>query len=219
MKLGSALVFFSLLSPLSSAPAVAAPVKYPETARVMQMALAGELLAHARYLAYAQRAREERLPSLALFATALGASEAIHERNFKKVLSDLGVAADLSIPGFAVADTRTNLKIASAAEMDEIDRRYPQLLERMRSEGYSPGIDALDHAWRAEKQHRDMIALLIAGTGVLFPAVVKTFEDSGFRYFVCQNCGSTLDYTKLPKETCPICSAPVAQYREIVAGG
>jgi rubrerythrin len=207
-----------LLSLSSSIQAGAAPAKYPETASVMQAALAGELLAHARYLAYAQRARDEKYPSLALFATSLAASEAIHARNFAKALKDLGATADPKVPDFAIADTRTNIKNASAAEMAEIDTRYPQYLAKIEQEGYAPAIEALSHAWQAEKQHRDMIAKLNAGTGVLFGLVVKTFEDSGFRYFVCQDCGSTLEYAKLPKESCPICGGPVARYQEVVAG-
>lgn len=219
MRLHRAMALCGLLSLFLSVPAGAVPAKYPETIATMQVALTGELMAHARYLAFAQRARDEKYPSIALFATALGASEAIHARNFRKVLTDLGAAVDLTVPPFAVADTRTNLKNASEVEMDEIDTRYPQLLARINPEAYVPAIDALGHAWQAEKQHRDMIAKLIAGTGVLFGLVVKTFEDSGFRYFVCQNCGSTLGYSKLPKETCPICGVPVSQYKEVAAGG
>mgnify|MGYP001355541179 CR=1 FL=1 len=207
-----------LLSLSLSVLAGAAPAKYPETIAVMQAALTGELLAHARYLAYAQKARDEKYPSLALFATSLGASEAIHARNFMKALKDLGAPVDSSVPGFQVGDTRTNIKNASTAEMNEIDTRYPQWLARIDPEGYSPAIDALGHAWQAEKQHRDMIAKLNAATGSLFGLVGKTVEASAFRYFVCQNCGSTLEYAKLPKESCPICGVPVTNYKEVVAG-
>jgi rubrerythrin len=213
----SGLLSFSLCLPAGAA-ASPASAKYPETAAVMQAALTGELLAHARYLAFAKKARDEKYPSLALFATSLAASEAVHARNFMKVLSDLGAVADSSIPAFPVADTRSNLKYASTAEMDEIDTRYPQFIARLKAEAYAGAVDALDHAWQAEKQHRDMIAKLVAGTGLLFPLVVKTFEDSAFRYFVCQNCGSTLEFAKLPKEHCPICGAAAGKYKEVVSG-
>jgi rubrerythrin len=212
------LVACSLLT-MVAAVYTSSPSRYPITAAAMQEVLRGELTAQARYLAYADKAREEKFPGLADFAFALSESEAIHAINFKKVLTDLGVAPDLSIPRFAVGDSRANLKDASTTEMVEIDSLYPRYLERIGPEGLRPALDALNHAWQSEKLHKDLIAQLITGSSMFFGLVVKKFEESSFEYFVCQNCGSTLKPADLPKDTCPVCGGPASQYRKIAKYG
>lgn len=67
---------------LPAAIILAAP-EYPETIAVMQTVLKGELLAHAKYVAYAGVARTEKYPHIAYLAVALAASESIHARNFQ----------------------------------------------------------------------------------------------------------------------------------------
>jgi Rubrerythrin len=83
------------------------------------------------------------------------------------------------------------------------------------AEGDAHAIDALTHAWLAEKQHRDKIGQIIAGSGMLFPLMAKKFEDSKFEYYVCMNCGSTLEKAEMPKDACPICGKPVSGYLKV----
>jgi rubrerythrin len=195
---------------------IAAQAAYQETVSVMQVVLAGEMLAHARYVAYAGKAREEKYPRIAALSLALAASEGIHARNFRKVLQDLGVAASPDSPVVPVADTQSNLRRASTAELDEIDVRYPQYLARIQPEHYAEAIGDLTHAWQAEKQHRDLITQLISGSGVLFGVLARTIEGTPVEYFVCSICGSTLP--QLPKDSCPICFGPVSAYSRVDTG-
>jgi rubrerythrin len=195
---------------------VVAQSSYPETISVMQIVLKGELLAHARYVAYAAKAREENYPRIAALAVALAASEDIHGRNFQKVLRDLGLAPSTESPAVAVADTRANLHNASKAELEEIDTRYPQYLARIRPENYGEAIAALTHAWLAEKQHRDLISELVQGSGVLFGVLARTIEGTPVEYFICDNCGSTLP--ELPRDACPVCAGPVSRYSRVDTG-
>jgi rubrerythrin len=195
---------------------VVAQSAYPETVSVMQIVLQGELLAHARYTAYAAKAREESYPRIAALAIALAASEAIHARNFQKVLRDLGLTPSTESPVVEVKDTRTNLHNASKAELEEIDTRYPQYLARIRPENHLEAIAALTHAWQAEKQHRDLISQLLSGSGVLFGVLARTIEGTPVEYFVCDNCGSTLP--ELPRDTCPVCAGPVSRYSRVDTG-
>lgn len=189
---------------------------YPETASVMQIVLKGELLAHARYVAYAARARQENYPHIAALAIALAASESIHARNFQVVLRELGEVPSTEIPVVAIADTRTNLHNASTAELEEIDTRYPQYLARIRPENCQQAITALTRAWQAESQHRDLVKELISGSGILFGVLARTIEGTSVEYFVCDNCGSTLP--ELPRDACPVCAGPVSRYSRVDTG-
>ncbi len=192
--------------------------RYSNTISVMQTALRGELIAHARYEAYAEKAREDKYPRLAYFSVALGVSESVHARNFQSVLTALGVMPDLTVPEISIGDTQTNLRNACSVEMEEIDNRYPQYLRKITPEGYPQAIDTLTYAWEGEKLHRDLVKKLIAGSGVLFGLLVKTFEETPVEYYVCQSCGSAVVGADLPSDTCPICAAPASQYRKVDPG-
>jgi len=194
----------------------AAQASYPQTVSVMQIALKRELLAHARYVAYAAKAREENYPHIAALAIALAASESIHARNFQNVLRALGQVPSVEIPAVAVGDTRTNLHNASTAELEEIDTRYSQYLAWIRPENCHEAITALTHAWQAESQHRDLVKELISGSGVLFGVLARTIEGTPVEYFVCDACGSTLP--ELPRDSCPVCAGPVSRYSRVDTG-
>jgi rubrerythrin len=213
VKFGLLLAILCLLFPAADAAAQSA---WPETVFVIQSALKGELLAHARYVAYAEKAREEKYPHIANLALALATSEGVHARNFQQVLKSLGSPADMTSPVVPVADTRTNLKTASTTELEEIDNRYPKFIARITPEKCTEAVSDLTHAWQSEKQHRELITQLLSGSGLLFGVLARTIEKTPVDYFVCDRCGSTLP--ELPKDTCPICAGPVSNYRKVDTG-
>ncbi|MEI8096031.1 MAG: ferritin family protein [Spirochaetales bacterium] len=172
------------------------------------------LTAHGLYLKYAERALQEHYPHIARLAAALSVSEGIHALNCQKVLADLGVApAPYHDPKLSIADTPTNLSHASAAELDEIDTRYPAYLERIKVENVTGAIGVITRSWQAERQHRDLIERLRQGSGFLFGVMVQALEALPDQYYVCSFCGSTL--TWLPSDKCPICEGPVSRYNEV----
>jgi rubrerythrin len=207
------LAVLSLVFANLAALAVADQSKYPETIAVMQLAYSGELLAHARYLVIAAQATEEKYPRIAYLATSLAYSEGVHARNFRAVLVELGAAVDDQVPTVPVVDTKSNLKAAANNELEEIDTRYPQYLNRIRPEGYEKAIGDLTHAWESEKQHRALIERILAGTGMMFGTLVRKIEGNPVAYVICQRCGSTL--IEMPKDRCPICAGPATDYTRI----
>jgi rubrerythrin len=186
---------------------------YPETIAVFQTAYQNEIQAHVSYLAYAQKALSENYPNIAHLFGALASSESIHARNFKQCLSDLNIEVREPKTEIKVSSTKENLKNATQVELQEIDQRYPQFVEKIRSEKHEVAIRNLTYAWESEKQHRDLIEKIRSGTGFLFGLLASRIEDKPFRYFVCQTCGSTI--REPPKEACPICGLPASQYKEI----
>jgi rubrerythrin len=202
------LIFYLLL------PAVSAQSSYPETVSVLQTLYQDEVQAFKNYQAYAKKATSENYPNIAKLFISIATSESIHAKNFKKVLSDMGKEAE-EMPGFEpnVVSTRKNLKLATAVELEEIDKKYPQFIKQITHENHAEAIQYITYAWKAEKQHRELLKKIKSGTGIFFGLLTRKIEGSPSPYFVCQNCGSTL--SEMPEATCPICGGSSAKYTEI----
>jgi rubrerythrin len=195
-------------------PAVSAQSRYSETISVLQTLYQDEVQASENYQAYAEKAVSENYPNIAKLFNSIAISESIHARNFKKVLSDLGAEPE-AVAGVEpnVSSTRKNLKLATAVELEEIDKMYPQYIKQITAENHAQAIQYVTYAWEAEKQHRALLEKIKSGTGIFFGLLTRKIEDSPSPYFVCQNCGSTL--SEVPEATCPICGGPSAKYTEI----
>jgi rubrerythrin len=195
-------------------PAVNAQSEYNETIFVLQTLYQDEMQAVHNYRAYAQKAVTEKYPNIAKLFMTLAASETVHARNFKDCLSGLGVKTQqFPQPQVKVDSTRNNLKFATAVELEEIDKKYPEFMEQIRPENHMPAIQFITYAWESEKQHRELLKKIKSGTGMFFGLLTKRIEGNPYQYFVCQNCGSTL--SEIPASTCPICGGPAAKYTEI----
>ena len=204
--IGMILVLFPVMSYGQDA------MKHPETIAVMQALYKGETTAHQRYSVFAKRALEEGYISVARLFAALRTSEAMHARNFRAILEQLNAAVD-DFPQSAiqVSKTKKNLKFALKVELSEIDTRYPEYINRIKPEGYKAAITDLTYAWKAEKQHRDLLKKMQSGIALFCKKIVGKLGKAD-KFFVCRRCGSTL--TKLPADHCPICESPVSMYKE-----
>ena len=204
----------SFLTLLILASFANAQSRYPETMAVLQIAYRSEIQANLAYMAYAPKAISEDYPNIGHLFVSLAASEAIHARNFKKLLSDLGVEVkETPKSEIKVSSTKKNLKNATQVELQEIDQKYPQFIEKVKPEMHEAVLQNITYAWESEKQHRDLIQKIESGTGVLFGVLTRAIEKTPTRFFVCQNCGSTLQ--ELPKDICLICKSPVSNYKEV----
>jgi rubrerythrin len=205
------LLITGMMSAVYAQPAKA----YTNTVVALELRYAEEILAHKKYMAYSKQACTEGYPNIAHLFKALAASEGIHARNFSKLLAKLGGKADASIINdkITVKSTKYNLNNAAKVERDEIDREYPKILEGIRSEKHQQAITAINHAWKAEQQHRDLLIKLQRAGVTWFGVIVDKIEGAASHYHVCQVCGSTL--TVKPKDKCPICGSPVSRYKTI----
>jgi rubrerythrin len=172
---------------------------YFETIQILQSLYKDEVQAFHNYRAYAHMAESENHPNIAKLFMAFATSESIHARNFKTILSELGAEPqkqpELKVE---VSSTKKNLNRATKVELEEIDKKYPQFVETLKSENYTAAIQFTTYAWE-----------------IFFGLLKKEFNESPTDYFVCQNCGSTL--TEIPKAICPICGTPAAKYKKIEA--
>ncbi len=191
-----------------------AQTKYSETILALQMAYASELQAHLNYLRYAEKARLDNYPAIAHLFISFATSESFHARNFKQILSDLGVQG-IELPKLEVkvSSTRVNLRNALDYELKDIDQRYPRVYEKSKPDDHEEAIRNIIYAWDSEKQHRDLIRMVRSGTGIFFGILSKKIEGASVQYFVCQVCGSTM--IELPTDRCPICNSQASRYKEV----
>jgi rubrerythrin len=203
-----------MLGAAAAAPPGDAADQYPETVAVLSSVFEGESRARISYDACSRQALSEGYPNIAYLFSSLSASEAIHAANFRRILATLGTeATDPSPESVVVRKTKQNLKTACDRELEEIDRKYPTLLERMKPEGHAETVRFITYAWEAEKQHRDLLKEILSGTGFFFGTLTRRIEGTPMAFSVCTNCGSTV--AERPAERCPICGAPAAGYEEL----
>jgi rubrerythrin len=191
----------------------AAAQTYPLTVAALQARYGDEMVAHQKYGAYAKHAEKEDYPGIAHLFRTLAASEAVHARNFARLLHKLGEEPIAPAVKVELSSTRKHLQQAATVEAAEIDQEYPAILERIRSEQHAQAIRFITYAWKAEQQHRDLILQIKKGASWFFGTLVSRIEGKSTRYFVCQICGSTV--TELPAGQCPICDHPPEEYREV----
>jgi rubrerythrin len=153
--------------------------RYRETITVLQTLYQDEVQAFNDYQAYAKKAESEKYFNIAKLFISIAASESIHARNFKKILSDLGAEAE-EILGFEpkVSSTRKNLKLATSVELEEIDNKYPQFIKQITPENHAEAIQYITYACKAEKQHRALLKKIKSGTGIFFGLLTKRIEAS-----------------------------------------
>lgn len=114
-----------------------------KTAENLKKAFAGESQANRKYLAFAAKAMEERLPEIAqLFMEAAGA-ETTHALNHLKVMG-------------GVKSTKENLKEAAEGENYEIEEMYPRFIKEAKAEGKEDAAKSFEIALEREKHHREM---------------------------------------------------------------
>ena len=155
----------------------------------------GELMAHFKYLMFADRAERRGLPRIAGLFRALAASEYYHARNFYSVLERPAAFAEsvgTYVPG----------------EEFEYQHLYKMLASYAREHNSPLAEQAYVGAAAAEKEHG---ALLRQASDMEAFAVPEIY--------VCPICGYVMTGEKVP-DRCPVCGGPGRQYEVVgVSGG
>ncbi|MDE7311241.1 MAG: metallophosphoesterase [Eubacterium sp.] len=147
----------------------------------------GELMAHLKYLMYAERAKRRGMPQIANLFQALAASEYYHARNFYAVLERPAAFADAPasfVPG----------------EQFEYERMYRMVGEYAKEHQYPLAEQAYLGAAAAEKEHA---SLLMKASGL------ESFAETAI--YVCPICGHVMTGDAAP-ERCPVCGGPGRQF-------
>lgn len=146
-----------------------------------------ELMAHFKYLMFADRAKRRGYDRISSLFHALAASEYYHARNFYAIIDQ--PASFLESVGTYVP-----------GEDFEYRHLYPMLAEYAKEHGYPLAEQAYSGAAAAEKEHA---ALLKDASGL------ETFQTD--TVYVCPICGYVMTGTSAP-DRCPVCGGPGRQF-------
>jgi len=191
--------------------------EYPQTIAAIDYAFQRETDAQRRYVDFAGVANQEGYKGIAYMFAAFAASEGVHARNFKGLVTRLGGQANAAPTTIKRGTTKQNLIAAVEDEIDSIDGLYPRTLERIQPEGNGEATRLVRFAWESERQHRDLIQKIRRYSPTLFEQVAKAIDEKTGLYSVCQTCGSTL--TKVPTPNCPVCASAPVQYHQVPVPG
>ena len=187
-------------------PVSAAGADSTQTIKNLNAALNGERNAHAKYLAFAQKADEEGYGAVASLFRAAAAAEEIHGNNHEKAVRTLGGNPDAKVETPAVHSTRENLEAAISGETHEYKSMYPEFVNQARQGPFVPAIVTFEEALRTEEVHAQLYQAALRDLDKL--------KGSGPRtYYVCSVCGYTV--TALNFEKCPNCLKPKDRYKTV----
>src|SRR5690348_12201887 len=164
------------------------------TLQNLQTAFNGESNAHARYLAFAEKANQEGYGEVASLFRAAAKAEEVHAANHAVVIKKLGGTPEAKIETPVVGSTKENLEAAIKGESYERDTMYPEFLKQARAEGNRDAVQTFNYAKTAETEHAKLYSQAQNDLPKLKGSKPKD-------YFVCTVCGYTtvqIDFSKCP---------------------
>lgn len=149
----------------------------------------GEMMAHLRYLMFADRARRRGMDKIASLFEALADSEYCHARSFYSVLEnpkEFSKSVETFVPG------------------EEFEYTYLyKALETYAKEHENPlAAQAYKGASHAEKVHARLLKEA---------SDMESFSETSI--YVCPICGCVMTGENIP-DHCPVCGGPKRQYKE-----
>ncbi|MDR2141233.1 MAG: rubrerythrin family protein [Deltaproteobacteria bacterium] len=156
----------------------------------LKAAFAGESQANRKYLAYAKKADEEKLPYAAKIFRAAAEAETIHAHSHFRVLD-------------GVKSTAENLQDAISGETFEFTKMYPAMIENAKAANDKTAERDFHLANEAEKVHAE-----------LFKKVAADPTKPAPKVYVCKVCGHVHEGS-IPDQ-CPICGGKSQVYSEVL---
>jgi rubrerythrin len=167
-------------------------VMQKKTEKNVRAAFVGEAKAYFRLLAYAEKAKEEGIPQIALLFRAIAEAERVHATRNLNLMKDI-----------MVKDTDANLELSFEREKSISENEYPDFLKDAEDEGEKAAAFVFSQARDAESFHAKLYER----------AIFQSMKEDVKAYQVCQVCGYVTD-KKAPKQ-CPVCGAPEEQFKAV----
>ncbi len=163
------------------------------TEKSLNEALAGESMAHVKYLAFAEIALKEGYRNLARLFEAIAYAEFVHAKNH---------ARNLEI----IKDTLKNLQTARDGENFEIEEMYPAYNAIAQLQGEKSAQRSINYAIQAEKIH-----------AMLYEEAIKRISNKKDideeDVYICPICGYTHVGKDVP-DKCPVCGYPSEKFKK-----
>ena len=187
-------------------PALAQSATAGKTLANLQAAYDGESNAHARYLAFAQKADVEGYAQVASLFRAAARAEQIHLTNHAAVIRQMGAEPHAVIEMPVMKSTKENLEAsANKGEAYERDTMYPGFIKQAQAEDNGAAVQTFEFARNGEAQH---FRLFVEALNNL-----ENMKAPGHIYYVCTVCGYTI--VDPPPGDCFSCSNPREKYEAV----
>ena len=170
----------------------------------LQAAFNGESKAHARYLAFAEKADKDGYAGAASLFRAAARAEEIHAANHAAVIEKFGGIPDAKVEIPAAKSTRENLAAAIKGETYERDEMYPAFIRQAKSDGASEAVRTFTFALAAEAEHAKLYADTLANLESMTASRV---------FYVCPTCGFTSLNPNFDR--CPTCATPKERFEQV----
>ena len=148
----------------------------------LQAGFNGESNAHARYLAFAEKADQEGYGEVASLFRAAAKAEEVHATNHAAGIKKMGGTPEAKIETPVVKSTKENLDAAIKGESYERDTMYPEFLKQARADGNRDAVQTFNYAKTAEAEHAKLYSEALNNLPKLKGSKAKD-------YFVCTVCG------------------------------
>jgi len=186
----------------TAGPIQAAAPTAPNTLANLQEAFNGESNAHARYLAFAEKADQEGYTKVASVFRAAARAESIHAQNHAEVIRSLGAEPTANLETPVVKTTADNLRAAIAGESYERDTMYPEFIAAAKQERQKDALRSFNFAKEAEAGHAELYQQALDK--------LDTMTGGPMELKVCPVCGRTV--VSLDGEKCPVCFTPTEKF-------
>ncbi|MHC1706465.1 MAG: rubrerythrin family protein [Bacteroidales bacterium] len=197
-------MFLLLIATLGILSSCSSP-KPVKTIENLKAAFKGESTASISYAAFAQKAKEEGLPAVAVLFEAIAKAELINAENHAKTLEKLGEKVEAVTPVVEVKSTKENLMAALEGENLGRVTMYPPFIATAKEEKYKEAVTSFSWAMDTDKKHYEFLqstlTTLDAGDKSTLPA----------NYYVCPKCGNTWDAASVKAE-CDFCKTTQEKY-------
>lgn len=156
----------------------------------LKSAFAGESQAHMRYLAFANKADQEKKGNVARLFRSAAYAEQIHATNHLKTLE-------------GIHSTAENLETAIGGETFEVEEMYPAYKSVADLQEEKAAQKSITWAFETEKVHQELYRRAKE-------AIARGEDLQLGDIYICGACGFTLE-GPLP-DKCPLCGAPSSRF-------
>jgi len=172
-----------------------AELKGSKTYENLAYAFAGESQARTKYTFFSSKAKKEGYEQIAAMFMETADNEKEHAEIWYKLLND-----------GAVADTKTNLKIAAQGENEEWTQMYKEFAIVAKEEGFDDIAKLFEGVGAVEKEHEERYLAFLDNL-----ENDRVFKRSEEQTWVCRNCGHVHVGTEAAN-VCPVCNHPRAYF-------
>ena len=164
-------------------------------------AFAGESKAHASYVRFAAKAKEEGHGMVAHYFETTAVNEQEHAKIWLKFLGDTAPSKEaINADQIKAGSSKDNLQAAINGETYENAKMYPSFAKTAREEGFDTIAKLFDQVSEIEKSHANYFKSLLEKLG---SSAAESSVSQG--KWKCDKCGF-ITATKDAPAGCPVCS-------------